>query len=55
MPQPGHQIYIRTRATLVFNLQNLSFHALWTACANWHQNQFIQFQNIVFASLEIDK
>jgi len=24
-------------------------------CANWHQNQFINFQNIVFLSLVTDK
>ena len=27
----------------------------WMTCANWHQNQFINFQNIVFLSLVTNK
>jgi len=42
---------------LSFDPQSLSLHALarWTSCANWHQNRFILFQNIVFTSLLTDK
>jgi len=28
---------------------------MWTICANWHQNRFIHFQNIVFTSLVTDE
>jgi len=26
----------------------------WTTCADWHQNWFVHFQNIVFTSLVAD-
>ena len=29
--------------------------ALWTTCTNWHQNQFIRFQNIICTSLVTDE
>jgi len=50
MPSPGFQIYIRPHVTLTSDLLTPKL-IVWTTCANSHQNRFIPFQNIAFASL----